>query len=180
MQETVINKLFSFYFLLKKLTATPGQSSLGTRGEKNDDSRNFCIEKCRKIVKLNSAWSMSKCQVKASYATIVIKFSSLEYPLLWRADPPPISNLFMTAILHWGNCFPSQASPSCHLLCTSSIAWTATGEVAYAKQAGRAHSRSWGDANPPTPFSSTSGLNWPWSQVAKRGDGSLHRCLFSF
>lgn len=29
----------------------------------------------------NSVWCMSKCQAKAGYATIVIKFSFLQYPL---------------------------------------------------------------------------------------------------
>lgn len=157
--------------------ATPGQSNLGTQGEKNDDSRNFCTEKCRKIIKLNSAWCMSKCQVKASCATIVIKFSSVEHhPKSWSSTG--LKSLYDrdSAAQALKQLFPlprlTFLPPPVHrLYCLGS--WRSSCVC----QVGR-ENRRWGDANQPTPFSSTSGLNWPRSQIAKHGAGSLHTCLF--
>lgn len=86
----------------------------------------------------NSVWCMSKCQVKAGYATIVIKFSFLQYPLKsWSSkdlrslhdhDPAPqaLKQLFPLSRL-------TLLPPPLHHLyaCTA-------GEAAYAECTGRA------------------------------------------
>lgn len=171
--------IFFLFPCLKKLTATPVQSNLGTQGEKNDDSRNVYIEKCRKIIKLNSARCMSECQVKASYATIVTKCSSLEYPLKsWSSTNLRSPHDRDSALQVLKQLFPlprlAFLLPPLHQL-HRLYSWGRSGLC----RVGRENRRR-GDANNPTPVSSTNGFGWPWSQISKHGDGSLHTCLFSF
>lgn len=171
MQETLINRVFLFP-CLKKLMATPGQSNLGTQGEKNDDSRNFCIEKCRKIIKLNSAWCVSKCQVKASCAAIVITSSSPECPLKGWSSP------HLRCLYDCDSCTPGTAaivSPARAEVPAASCApapWLVQWQSSWCRAGGG--ERAWGGGIQTSPPLAELSVNWPWSQSWRCGGGSLH------
>lgn len=131
--------------MFKQTNGNTWSKQLRNKGGKNDDSRNFCIFQCRKIIKQSSAWCMSMYQLRLAMPLfVVVKFSSLEHPL--KSWSPPISHLLMSTVLlpgHWSSCFPSQG---CYPLHTGSAAGAAGGGAACARQG----LLRWEDANNPT------------------------------
>lgn len=132
------------------------------------------LKKCRKIVKLNSACCMSKRQVRASYATIAVKFSSPEYPLKsW-------SSAHLKSLYDGGSALKQRCplprlaflSPPSHQLQRLG-SWRGGCLCHVGRENGER-----GDAAKPTPFSSTNGLNWSRGHISKHGDGSLHPRVF--
>lgn len=105
---------------------------------------------------LNLAWCMSKCQVKAGYATIVIKFSFLQYPLKsW--SPLDLRSLHEhdSAPKALKQLIPLSRLTLLPLPLHHLYYWYSWRSCLY-----WVDRESWrgGDANKPTPFSSTSGL----------------------
>lgn len=111
----------------------------------------------------NSVWCMSRSQVKARYATIVIKFSSFEYPL--KELIPHLSQISLWPPILHPQALKQVSPPKGHIPATpfapvySLYSW----RPSCLCQVGR-ESRRGGDTNNPTPFSSTSVLNRPWTK----------------